>query len=142
MISSTRRSFSSVFWTNRWLKIVFRDRLARWSVQQSPPGMPGRRPHLIGAVTLPHRPTTLGEARGGLEMLGDDEPTSRWLRAWAESPETERDILLRLPGGWFELTHATIAPILGAPVTSPQPGPEPARYMVRFDRRCAAEAPG
>lgn len=94
--------------------------------------MPGRRPRLVGAVTLPHRPTTLGEARGGLEMLGDDEPTARWLRAWAESPDKERDILLRLPGGWFELTHATIAPI---------PGP-PARYVVRFDRRRAAEAPG
>ena len=93
--------------------------------------MPGRRPCVIGAVTLPQRPTTLGEARGGLEMLGDDEPTGRWLRSWAESHDEERDILLRLPGGWFELTHATIAPIPGAG----------ARYLVRFDRRCATEGP-
>lgn len=93
--------------------------------------MPGRRARVIGAVILPHRPTTLGEARGGLEMLGEDEPTARWLRAWAESRDEERNILLRLPGGWFELTHATIGPIPGAP----------ARYVVRFDRRYAAEAP-
>lgn len=82
-------------------------------------------------MLLPCRPSTLGEARGGLEMRGDDEPAARWLAAWAESAAEERDVLLQLPGGWFELTNATIAKVPGAE----------GRYVVRFDRRSAAAGP-
>jgi hypothetical protein len=38
----------------------------------------------IGSITLPNRPTTLGEARGGLEVIAGDTPTSGWLRSWAD----------------------------------------------------------
>jgi hypothetical protein len=85
----------------------------------------------IGSVTLPSRPTTLGEARGGLEMIADDGPTAGWLRSWAESHGEERNIVLRLPDGWFELSDATIARILGAGE----------HYMIRFDRRHLVEGP-
>jgi hypothetical protein len=85
----------------------------------------------IGSVTLPSRPTTLGEARGGLEMIGEDAPTTHWLQTWAESPGEERNIVLRLPDGWFELSAATIALVLGAG----------GHYLIRFDRRSLVAGP-
>ena len=92
---------------------------------------PRRRWENVGSVTLPNKPTTLGEARGGLEGIGGDEPTARWLRGWAESVGDERDLLLRLPSGWFELCNATIASMLG----------NGEHYLIRFDKRCSATAP-
>lgn len=92
---------------------------------------PGRPRVVIGSVTLPDRPTTLGEARGGLRMVGSDERTTRWLRAWAESGGGERSLLLCLPGGWFELCAAIIAPTPGAEDD----------YVIRFDRRFRCEDP-
>jgi hypothetical protein len=86
---------------------------------------PGRTWETIGSVTLPNRPTTLGEARSGLEMVADDARTARWLETWAEAGSEERSILLRLPGGWFELSDATITFVAGAR----------SHYLVRFDRR-------
>lgn len=94
--------------------------------------MPGPRAEAVGSVKLPARPDTLGEARGGLEMLAEDDATTRWLADWASSEAEERTILLQLPSGWFELTNATIA------------RPEPAdttRYIVRFDRRSSVRGP-
>ena len=85
----------------------------------------------IGAVTLPNRPTTLGEARGGLEMIAHDAPTARWLQSWAESHGEERNLVLRLPDGWFELSTATIALMMGAPE----------HYLVRFDLRSQVVVP-
>jgi hypothetical protein len=79
----------------------------------------------IGSVALPNRPTTLGEARGGLEVIADDTPTAGWLRSWAEAHGEERNIVLRLPDGWFELSAATIARIVG----------DGEHYVIRFDRR-------
>jgi hypothetical protein len=93
--------------------------------------LPGSLWDTVGSVTLPNRPTTLGEARGGLEMIADDAPTARWLQSWAESHGEERNIVLRLPGGWYELCAATIAFILGTRE----------RYVVRFDRRCLVVGP-
>jgi hypothetical protein len=92
---------------------------------------PGGSSEIIGSVTLPNRPTTLGEARGGLQMIGGDEKTARWLSTWAESAGEERRILLRLPGGWYELEGATIAIVAG----------EREHYIVRFDRRSAKDEP-
>lgn len=85
----------------------------------------------IGSVTLPSRPATLGEARGGLEMIGEDARVTLWLERWAESHGEERNIVLRLPDGWFELSAATIAFIPGAR----------GHYMIRFDRRSLVEGP-
>jgi hypothetical protein len=93
--------------------------------------VPGSLGETVGSVTLPNRPTTLGEARGGLEMIADDAPTARWLGSWADSHGEERNIVLRLPGGWFELCTATIALVLGAG----------AHYLIRFDRRCMVAGP-
>jgi hypothetical protein len=93
--------------------------------------MPEASREIVGSVTLPSRPSTLGEARGGLQMVGDDESTTRWLRCWAESIGEERSLLLRLPDGWFELRAATIAPVPG----------EHERYVVRFNRRSADAGP-
>jgi len=92
---------------------------------------PGSLSEAIGSVTLPTRPTTLGEARGGLEMIADDAQTACWLQSWAGSQGEERDIVLRLPGGWFVLCAATIAVIEGARE----------HYMIRFDRRCLVKGP-
>lgn len=89
---------------------------------------------VIGAVTLPARPATLGEARGGLRMIGCDERTTNWLREWAESASGERSLLLHLPRGWFELSAATIAPNPGAPGAKHD-------YVLRFDRRSLHAAP-
>lgn len=86
---------------------------------------PGRTWETIGSVTLPNRPTTLGEARSGLQMVAGDARTARWLETWVESGDEERSILLRLPGGWFELSDATITLVAGAR----------SHYLVRFDRR-------
>jgi hypothetical protein len=93
--------------------------------------VPARPLETIGSVTLPDRPTTLGEARGGLQMVGGDEKTACWLQTWAESDDEERNIALRLPGGWFELHAATIRVLPGAS----------ARYVVRFDRRSPSDGP-
>jgi hypothetical protein len=93
--------------------------------------MPEASREIVGSVTLPSRPTTLGEARGGLQMVGNDESTTRWLRRWAESAGEERSLLLRLPDGWFELRLATIALVPG----------EAEQYVVRFDRRSADAGP-
>lgn len=93
--------------------------------------MPQASREVVGSVTLPSRPTTLGEARGGLQMVGGDESTTRWLRLWAESIGEERSLLLRLPDGWFELRAATIALVPGALE----------HYVVRFDRRSADAGP-
>jgi hypothetical protein len=94
--------------------------------------MPGSVWEAVGSVTLPDRPTTLGEARGGLQMIANDAPAARWLSSWAAIPgEQERSVLLRLPGGWYELSDATIASIPG--------GGE--RYLVRFNRRRSVAAP-
>jgi hypothetical protein len=93
--------------------------------------MPEASREIVGSVTLPSRPSTLGEARGGLQMVGDDESTTRWLRRWAESIGEERSLLLRLPDGWFELRAATIALV---------PGTQE-HYVVRFDRRSADAGP-
>jgi len=92
---------------------------------------PGGSSEIVGSVTLPNRPTTLGEARGGLHMIGGDEKTARFLSTWAESAGEERSILLRLPGGWFELSSATITVVAG----------EREHYIVRFDRRSAKDEP-
>jgi len=92
---------------------------------------PGRSRVVIGSVTLPDRPTTLGEARSGLRMVGCDEQTAGWLRAWAESGGEERSLFLCLPGGWFELCAATIAP-------TPRAGED---YVIRFDRRLLGAGP-
>lgn len=92
---------------------------------------PGSLGETIGSVTLPTRPTTLGEARGGLEMIAHDVPTGQWLQSWAESHGEERNIVLRLPDGWFELCAATIALVLGTPT----------HYLVRFDRRFQVTGP-
>lgn len=92
---------------------------------------PGAGAESVGSVTLPSPPTTLGEARGGLEVVGEDEGTTRWLRAWADTRGEERNLLIQLPGGWFELTDATIATA---------PGTEGA-HVIRFNRRSAARAP-
>jgi hypothetical protein len=93
--------------------------------------VPGSLGEAIGAVTLPNRPTTLGEARGGLEMVGADAEASIWLQRWADSPGAERDLVLRLPDGWFELRAATLAAVPGAAK----------HYLVRFERRCPARGP-
>jgi hypothetical protein len=93
--------------------------------------MPGKRRVSVGSVTLPDRPTTLGEARGGLSMIGIDESTTRWLQRWLESGGEERSILLRLPEGWFELCDATIALLHGVKE----------QYLVRFNRRFQGEGP-
>jgi hypothetical protein len=93
--------------------------------------VPGSLGETVGSVTLPNRPTTLGEARGGLEMIADDAPTARWLRSWSESHGEVRNLVLRLPGGWFELCAATIALVLGAGE----------HYRVRFDRRYMVAGP-
>jgi hypothetical protein len=92
---------------------------------------PARTWETVGSVTLPSKPTTLGEARGGLQMVADDAKTSLWLQTWAESDCEERSILLRLPGGWFELHAATITLLPGARAHS----------IVRFDRRTATSGP-
>jgi hypothetical protein len=81
---------------------------------------------LIGAVTLPSAPGTLGEARGGLEMVGDDAATRAWLLGWAAAPGETRDIVLELPGGWYVLHDASVVSADEAGVT------------VRFDRRYPA----
>jgi hypothetical protein len=93
--------------------------------------MPGESREIVGSVTLPGRPTTLGEARGGLEMVGSDELTTSWLRRWAEVTGEERSILLHLPGGWFALRSATVTLVPG----------ELEHYLVRFDRRSADTGP-
>ena len=93
--------------------------------------MPGESREIVGSVTLPTRPTTLGEARDGLEMVGSDELTTGWLRRWAAVTGEERSLLLRLPGGWFALRSATVTLVPG----------ELERYLVRFDRRSADSGP-
>jgi hypothetical protein len=91
----------------------------------------GQSREVVGSVMLPDRPTTLGEARQGLMMIGGDEKTSRWLATWAVALGEERSLLLQLPSGWFELRAATIAPVPGAPE----------RFVVRFDRRSPDHGP-
>ena len=86
---------------------------------------------VIGSVTLPNRPSTLGEARGGLEMMGGDEATARWLQRWVETGGDERNLLLQLPDSWFEVSAATLTLVPG--------GGE--RYLLRFDRRSASDGP-
>jgi hypothetical protein len=93
--------------------------------------MPGPARVMVGSVLLPDRPTTLGEARGGLRMVGSDEVTTRWLRTWAERGGGERSLLMCLPGGWYELRDTTIARAAGAAE----------EYVIRFDRRTAVEGP-
>jgi hypothetical protein len=93
--------------------------------------MPGASREIVGSVSLPSRPTTLGEARRGLHMVASDERTRQWLRTWAMIDGDERSVLLRLPDGWFELCHATIARVPGAEE----------HYVVRFDRRCPDPGP-
>jgi hypothetical protein len=93
--------------------------------------MPGHSREIVGSVVLPDRPTTLGEARRGLHMIGGDQETTRWLQTWAAAGGEERSLLLRLPGGWFELRDATIAPVPGVDE----------RYVVRFDRRSPDHGP-
>lgn len=92
---------------------------------------PGSHAEAVGSVRLPARPDTLGEARGGLEMLAGDEATSRWLTAWASAESEERTLLLELPSGWYQLTNATIAEVPGAV----------GRCIVRFDRRSSVKGP-
>lgn len=86
---------------------------------------------MVGLVMLPNRPTTLGEARGGLEMVGGEERSALWLRSWVASGGDERCLLLRLPDGWFELRFATIAPL---------PGTDD-RFVIRFEGRSAGQGP-
>jgi hypothetical protein len=92
---------------------------------------PGRSRDIVGAVSLPDRPSTLGEARHGLQMVASDAETVRWLGAWAAAEGEERSLLLRLPGGWYELRSATIARVPGAGE----------RFVVRFDRRSPDQGP-
>lgn len=92
---------------------------------------PGRVREIVGSVSLPDRPSTLGEARQGLQMIGGDDGTTRWLQAWAAAAGEERSILLCLPGGWYELRASTIERLPGAEE----------RYLVRFDRRSPDSGP-
>lgn len=104
--------------------------------------IPGESREVVGPVTLPDRPTTLGEARGGLEMVADDETTARWLQRWAASEGEERSLLLRLPDGWFELRDATIMVAPAPPLGGLAGGPAAREhYLVRFDRRSADQGP-
>jgi hypothetical protein len=96
---------------------------------------PGSAGDIVGSLSLPSRPTTLGEARGGLEAVAGDAPTASWLRTWAESNGEERSIVLRLPGGWFELTAATVAPVAGAQASAGE------HYLICFDRRSLVTGP-
>jgi hypothetical protein len=96
------------------------------------PGSPG---DVIGSLTLPSRPTTLGEARDGLEAVAGDARTARWLQTWAESNGEERSLVLRLPGGWFQLTAATVALVADAQTNAGE------HYLIRFDRRSLVTGP-